>query len=90
MSPNGSPDRRPNQRYCESLHQRLTHRSLQVGGRKVEGAMQTYETLVELARICLKQALVAENKNVRVELMHMAAAVMNNGKLQEMGEATVA
>jgi hypothetical protein len=67
-----------------------------VGGREVEGAMQTYETLVELACICLKQALAAENQNVRVELMHMAkgyqlrAAVMNNGKFPEIGEATVA
>jgi hypothetical protein len=74
----------------------LIHRSLQVGGRKVEGAMQTYETLVELARICLKQAIEAENQNVRIELMHVAkgyqlrAAVMNKGKLPEIGEATAA
>jgi hypothetical protein len=56
------------------------------------GAMQTYDTLVELARICLKQAREAKDPLVSTELTHLAkgyqmrAASMNNGKLPDIGE----
>jgi hypothetical protein len=56
------------------------------------GAMQSYDTLVELARICLKQAREAKNPLVSTELTHLAkgyqmrAASMNNGKLPDIGE----
>jgi hypothetical protein len=56
------------------------------------GAMQTYDTLVELARICLKQAREAKNPLVSSELTHLAkgyqmrAASMDNGKLPDIGE----
>ena len=54
--------------------------------------MQSYDELVELARICLKQAREAKNLSVSAELMHLArryqmrAASMDNGKLPDIGE----
>ncbi len=56
------------------------------------GAMQTYDTLVELARICLKQAREAKNPLISSEFTHLAkgyqmrAASMDNGKLPDIGE----
>jgi hypothetical protein len=56
------------------------------------GEMQTREDLVELARVCLKQARVSENPVVVAELTHLAkgyqvrAASMDNGKLPDIGE----
>jgi hypothetical protein len=53
--------------------------------------MQTYETLVELARICFKQAHEVKNR-VSAELMHVAkgyqlrAAAMNKGRLPQIEE----
>jgi hypothetical protein len=53
---------------------------------------QTYDDLVELARICLKQSREAKNPFVSEELRHVAkgyqlrAAAMNNGKLPDIGE----
>ena len=58
----------------------------------MEGAMQTYADLVELARICLKQAHEPKNPIVSAELKHLAkgyqlrAASMDNGKLPDIGE----
>jgi hypothetical protein len=54
--------------------------------------MQSYDELVELARICLKQAREAKNPSVSAELRHLAkgyqirAASMNNGRLPDIGE----
>jgi hypothetical protein len=54
--------------------------------------MQTYEDLVELAPICLKQAHDAKNSSVSAEFMHLAkgyqmrAASMVSGKLPDIGE----
>jgi hypothetical protein len=54
--------------------------------------MQTYADLVELARICLKQAREAKTPSVSAELRHLAkgyqlrAASMDNGKLPDIGE----
>jgi len=54
--------------------------------------MQTYDNLVELARLCLKQAHEAKNSFVSAEFKHLAkgyqmrAASMNNGKLPDIGE----
>jgi hypothetical protein len=54
--------------------------------------MQSYDELVELARICLKQAREAKNLSVSAELMHLAkgdqirAASMDNGNLPDIGE----
>jgi hypothetical protein len=54
--------------------------------------MDTYGDLVELARICLKQAREAENASVSAELRHMAkgyqvrAATMDHGRLPDIGE----
>ena len=74
---------------CELLH----HQSAQHGGGfKLEGNMQSYDELVELARICLKQAREAKNPSVSAELRHLAkgyqmrAASMDNGKLPDIGE----
>ena len=56
--------------------------------------MQAYEDLVELARICLKQARKAKSGFVSAELRHVAngyqvrAATMNNGRLPDIGETT--
>jgi hypothetical protein len=53
---------------------------------------QTYDDLVELARICLKQSREVKNPFVSAELRHVAkgyqlrAAAMNNGKLPDIGE----
>jgi hypothetical protein len=54
--------------------------------------MQSYDELVELARICLKQAREAKNPSVSAELRQLAkgyqirAASMDNGKLPDIGE----
>jgi hypothetical protein len=56
--------------------------------------MQANEDLVELARICLKQAREAKSGFVSAELGHAAkgyqvrAATMNNGRLPDIGETT--
>jgi hypothetical protein len=56
------------------------------------GNMQSYDVLVEMARICLKQAREAKNPSVSAELMHLArgyqmrAASMDNGRLPDIGE----
>jgi len=53
---------------------------------------QTYDDLVELARICIKQSREAKNPFVSEELRHIAkgyqlrAAAMNSGKLPDIGE----
>ena len=63
------------------------------GACEVEGdTMQTYDVLVELARICLEQSRESKNPFVSAELKHVAkgyqlrAAAMNNGKLPDIGE----
>ena len=54
--------------------------------------MDTYGDLVELARICLKQAREAENASVSAVLRRMAkgyqvrAATMDHGRLPDIGE----
>jgi hypothetical protein len=54
--------------------------------------MQSYDELVELARICLKQAREAKIPSVSAELRHLAkgyqirAASMDNGNLPDIGE----
>jgi len=54
--------------------------------------MQAYEDLVEIARICLKQARAAENSVVSGEFKRLAkgyqmrAATMVNGKIPDIGE----
>jgi hypothetical protein len=59
---------------------------------KLEGKMLNYDELVELARICLKQAREAKNPSVSSELRHVAkgyqmrAASMKNGRLPDIGE----
>jgi hypothetical protein len=59
---------------------------------RTEGEVQTREDLVELARVCLKQARVSKNLAVVAELTHLAkgyqvrAASMDNGKLPDIGE----
>jgi replication-associated recombination protein RarA len=53
--------------------------------------MQTYEDLVELASICLRQARAAKSRAVAAELRRMAkeyqkrAAELVPGKLRDMG-----
>jgi len=53
--------------------------------------MQTYEDLVELASICLRQARAAKSRAVAAELRRMAkeyqkrAAELAPGKLRDMG-----
>ena len=54
--------------------------------------MQTYDNLVELARICLEQSRKAKNPFVSAELRHVAkgyqlrAAAMNHGRIPDIGE----
>jgi hypothetical protein len=54
--------------------------------------MQIYDDLVELARICLKQAGEVKTPSVSAELRHLAkgyqvrAASMDNGRLPDIGE----
>jgi hypothetical protein len=54
--------------------------------------MRSYDELVELARICLKQAREAKNPSVSAELRQLAkgyqirAASMDNGRLPNIGE----
>jgi|HubBroStandDraft_4_1064222.scaffolds.fasta_scaffold1372511_1 hypothetical protein len=56
--------------------------------------MQTYDQLVEIARICLRQARMAGAAEVVKELRRMAweyrekAAKLNGGKLPDLGEYT--
>jgi len=58
----------------------------------MEDAMQTYDDLVEMARICFKQAREAKNPSVISELRHVAkgyqvrAAAMDNGRFPSIGE----
>jgi len=53
--------------------------------------MQMYDDLVELARICVRQACGTKNKVAAAELMRMAkefqhrAAKLNPGKLPRLG-----
>lgn len=60
--------------------------------RMLEGNMQSYDVLVELARLCLKQAREAKNPIVSAELTHLAkgyqirAASMDHGRLPDIGE----
>ena len=60
---------------------------------RTESEMQTREDLVELARVCLKQARVSKNPMVVAEFTHLAkgyqmrAATMDNGQLPDIGEA---
>jgi hypothetical protein len=81
---------RPTERaLCERLHRQSAQ---QGGGFKLEGNMLNYDELVELARICLKQARETKNPNVSSELRHVAkgyqmrAATMKNGRLPDIGE----
>ena len=54
--------------------------------------MQTYDNLVEIARICLKQARESKNPSVSAELRLLAqgyqirAAAMDKGKIPDIGE----
>jgi hypothetical protein len=54
--------------------------------------MLGYDDLVELARICLRQAREAKNSSVSAELRHLAigyqirVASMDNGRLPDIGE----
>jgi hypothetical protein len=54
--------------------------------------MQTYSELIELARLCLKQAHLTMNPILSVELRRLAkecqesAAKLNDGKLPDIGE----
>jgi len=58
--------------------------------------MQTYNDLVELARICLKQAREAKSAFVSDELTHVAkgyqvrAATMNQGRFPDIGDEAAA
>jgi hypothetical protein len=58
--------------------------------------MLTYENLVELARLCLKQARKSKNPLVSAEFTHLArgyqirAATMDKGKLPDIGEEEAA
>jgi len=67
-----------------------------VGSCEVEGTMQTYNDLVELARICLKQAREAKSAFVSDELTHVAkgyqvrAATMNQGRFPDIGDEAAA
>jgi hypothetical protein len=62
------------------------------GGFKSEGTMRSYDDLVELARICLRQAREAKDPSVRAELRQLAkgyqirAASMGDGRLPDIGE----
>jgi len=57
--------------------------------------MQRYHDLVELARICLKQACKTTNPVVAAELMRMAtgyqlrAATLDDGRLPDISESSV-
>jgi hypothetical protein len=57
---------------CEILHSQSAQSAR---GCKVEGAMQTYADLVELARICLKQAREANNPIVSAEFSFCIAVM---------------
>jgi hypothetical protein len=52
--------------------------------------MQTYEDLVELAKVCLRQARRTKSRNVAAELRRMAkdyqkrAAELDSGKLPDI------
>jgi hypothetical protein len=54
--------------------------------------MQTYDNLVEIARIFFKQTREANNPSVSAELLllvkgyQIRAAAMDNGKLPDIGE----
>ena len=54
--------------------------------------MQTYDDLVEIARICLKQARATKNESVSAEFLHLAkgyqmrAASLASGKPPDIGE----
>jgi len=54
-------------------------------------SMQTYEDLVELAKICVGQARKTKSRKVAAELRRMAkdyqkrAAALNSGKLPDIG-----
>jgi hypothetical protein len=62
----------------------------------VERTIQTYNDLVELARICLKQAREAKSAFVSDELTHVAkgyqvrAATMNHGRFPDIGDEATA
>jgi hypothetical protein len=62
------------------------------GGFKSEATMRSYDDLVELARICLRQAREAKTPSVSAELRHLAtgyqirAASMDDGRLPDIGE----
>ena len=54
--------------------------------------MRSYDDLVELARICLRQAREAKNPSVSAEFMRLAkgyqirAASMDNRRIPDIGE----
>jgi hypothetical protein len=58
--------------------------------------MQTYEGLVELARICVKQSREAKSAFVSAELAHVAkgyqvrAATMNHGRFPDIEDEAAA
>lgn len=58
--------------------------------------MDSYEELVELARICMRQARIAQTKEVAAELQRMAreyqdkAARLTGGKLPDLEEQSSA
>jgi hypothetical protein len=57
--------------------------------------MQTYNDLVELARICLKQSREAKSAFVSAELAHVAKgyqvrATMNHGRFPDIGDEAAA
>ena len=71
------------------MSSRQKHGSLHV--QRGDG-MQCYDDLVNLARICVRQAREVTNDSVRGELMRMAklyqqrAAEIDEGKLPDIGE----
>jgi hypothetical protein len=74
---------------CERLHSQSAQ---QGGGFGLEDNMRSYDELLELARICVKQARKVKNPSVGAELRQLArgyqirAASMNNGRLPDIGE----
>jgi hypothetical protein len=89
-----SPDLAKRRIVTLRIERRADH--LSKDGCKLEGAMQTYDNLVELARLCLEQSRKAKNPSVSAEFMHLAkgyqmrAATMDKGKLPDIGEEEAA
>jgi hypothetical protein len=89
-----SPDLAKRRIVTLRIERRADH--LSKDGCKVEGAVRSYDNLVEMARLCLEQARRAKNPSVSAEFMHLAkgyqmrAASMDNGKVPDIGEEEAA